>query len=103
MTVIWDPEAKKSLRQVSRYIRDRFGTKAQQRFIKEVDDLGLLLATNPNLGFIDSLFDGRSKTYRSVVINGLSKLVYLTDDDTIYIVAFWDTRREPKSQASKVL
>jgi len=103
MTVTWDSEARKNFRHVSRYIRDKFGVKAQQRFVKEVDDLALLLIANPNLGFIDSLFDGRSKTYRSVVINGLSKLVYLVEDDTIYVVAFWDTRREPKSQASKAI
>ena len=38
-------------------------------------------------------------TYRSVIINGLNKMVYRIDGDIIYVVDFWDTRREPVSQA----
>ena len=40
-------------------------------------------------------------SYRSIIINGLNKLVYRIDDDIIHIVDFWDTRREPKNQASQ--
>ena len=57
---------------------------------------------HPNIGSIDPLFDDRPKTYRSIIINGLSKMVYFIDDETIHIVAFWDTRREPKKQAEQV-
>ncbi|MBO4551532.1 MAG: hypothetical protein J5733_12445 [Bacteroidaceae bacterium] len=56
----------------------------------------------PNLGKIDPLYADRSVAYRSVIINGLSKLVYRIDDDAIYVVDFWDTRREPTAQAAKV-
>lgn len=41
----------------------------------------------------------RARTYRSVIINGLNKLVYFTEGDILYIAGFWDTRREPKNQA----
>lgn len=34
--------------------------------------------------------------------NGLNKLVYRIDDDTIRVVAFWDTRMEPEEQAARV-
>ena len=40
-------------------------------------------------------------TYRSVIINGLNKMVYRIDGDIIYIVDFWDTRREPVGQAAQ--
>lgn len=29
-------------------------------------------------------------------------MVYREEDDTIYIVAFWDTRMEPEQQAARV-
>jgi hypothetical protein len=29
-------------------------------------------------------------------------MVYFIDRETIYITAFWDTRKEPKAQARKV-
>lgn len=61
------------------------------------------LKRSPGIGQIDSLFaDRRPQTYRSVIINGLNKLVYRIDDDTIRIVAFWDTRMQAKDQATKV-
>ena len=40
--------------------------------------------------------------YRSVIINGLNKLVYRVEDDTIHIVGFWDTRMDDEDQASQV-
>ena len=43
----------------------------------------------------------RPLTYRSVIINGLNKMVYRVDGNIIYIVDFWDTRREPVSLASQ--
>jgi len=51
--------------------------------------------------WIDPLYADRAHTYRSIVINGLNKMVYRIDGDIIYIVDFWDTRREPVRQASQ--
>ena len=48
------------------------------------------------------LFASHAATYRSIIINGLNKMVYRVDDDVIYIVAFWDTRMEPEEQAARV-
>jgi hypothetical protein len=41
-------------------------------------------------------------TYRSIIINGLNKLVYRIDGEIIYVVGFWDTRMDGSSQAEKV-
>ena len=54
------------------------------------------------MGVIDPLFVSYRRTYRSIIINGLSKLVYFIDGEDIYIAAFWDTRQEPKAQAEQV-
>ena len=45
------------------------------------------------------MFAERPTAYRSIIINGLSKMVYYIDDEFVRIAAFWDTRREPQSQA----
>ena len=60
------------------------------------------LKRSPGIGQIDPLFASRAATYRSVIVNGLNKMVYRIDDDVIYIVAFWDTRMEPEEQATRV-
>ena len=70
--------------------------------MQEVDKTVKLLMRSPNVGQIDPLYANRAFTYRSIIINGLNKLVYRIDNDVIHIVDFWDTRREPKNQASQV-
>ena len=102
MKAIWDPQARKAMRQIARYIQARFGAETRKAFIQKVQDAENLVKLNPNIGKIDSLFAGRSLTYRSVVINGLSKMVYFVKGEIIYIAAFWDTRREPENQAKQV-
>ena len=102
MKTHWDPKAKDSLRQIARYINMKFGRKARQEFMQRVRDAENQLKSSPTIGQIDPLFAHRSGTYRSVVNKGLNKMVYCIDNDTIYIVAFWDTRREPGNQARQV-
>ena len=97
MIVIWAPSAIEARNQVADYIRLRFGSKRKTRFLQDVRETIQLLKSNPNIGQIDPLFDNRTIAYRSVIINGLNKLVYTIEGETINVVAFWDTRREPKS------
>ena len=102
MKVIWQPLAKEGKRQIADYIRREFGLKRKKAFMQEVDKTVKLLMRSPNVGQIDPLYANRAFTYRSIIINGLNKLVYRIDNDVIHIVDFWDTRREPKNQASQV-
>ena len=102
MKAVWDTKAKMAQRQVAAYIRKEFGNKRAKKFRQEVGDTVTMLMDNPYIGKIDPLFEGRALTYRSVIINGLSKMVYYVNGDTIYIAAFWDTRMEPEEQATKV-
>ena len=102
MRVIWQEPAKVGRRQVAAYIRKEFGTKRAKKFKQEVDDIVKQLMRSPGIGQIDPLFIDRAMTYRSVIINGLNKLLYRVDDDTIHIVGFWDTRMDDEDQATSV-
>ena len=102
MRVEWTDYADMRRDQVADYIRDYFGVKHKNRFIKEVRKITKMLRRSPNLGAIDPLFADRPVAYRSIIINSLSKLVYRVDDDVIHIIAFWDTRQEPKALASRL-
>lgn len=101
MKIKWNSSAKADMRQVARYVNKRFGRKARQEFMQRVKDVEKRIATQPNIGPIDPLYADRPLTYRSVIINGLNKMVYRVDGDIIYIVDFWDTRREPVGQAAQ--
>lgn len=99
--VIWHTRAKDGKKQVADYIRHQFGTKRKKQFMQEVDQAAKLLMSSPNVGPIDPLYANQAFTYRSLIVNKLNKLVYRIDGEVIHIVDFWDTRREPKLQASK--
>jgi len=103
MKVIWQEPAKRGRRQIATYIRQEFGAKRAKKFRQEVADTIDMLKRSPGIGQIDPLFASRAATYRSVIVNGLNKIVYRIDDDVIYIVAFWDTRMEPNEQRDQTI
>lgn len=98
----WHPEAKRAMLDVAHFIQAKFGTKARKDFLSKVRNEEDLLRRSPNIGLIDPLFSDRPITYRSVIINGLNKMVYYVEDNTLHIAGFWDTRCEPEQQAAKV-
>ncbi len=103
MRVIWDPKAKEARTKVANYIRREFGAKRKTRFLQEVREMTQKLKHSPGIGQIDPLFADRARTYRSVIINGLNKLVYFVSDDILYIAGFWDTRCEPNEQRDQTI
>ena len=102
MRVKWSDHAMIQREIVANYIRDYFGIKHKHRFLQEVRRITEMLKHSPNLGHIDPLFVDCAITYRSVIVQGQSKMVYYVKDDTIRIAAFWDTRQEPEAQAAKL-
>lgn len=98
MNVIWDERAKNALIQIFDYIYDTFGEKSESKFQQEVLHTVQLLQSNPCMAALEPLLLKRSKTYRSSIINKLSKMVYYVDDDTIHVAAFWDCRQDPLAQ-----
>ena len=101
MRVKWSERARRQRDEVANYIRRQFGAKRKYQFKQEIRDTTNLLKHSPGIGQIDPLFSDRAMTYRSVIINGLNKLVYFVKDDTIHIAGFWNTRMEPEEQAAK--
>ena len=102
MKVKWTERARRQRDEVANYIRRQFGVKRKYQFKQEVRDTTNLLKRSPAIGKLDPLFEDRPQAYRSVIINGLNKLVYRVEDDTIHIVGFWDTRMDDEDQTRKV-
>ena len=101
MKTIWHSKAESEMLNIADYIREAFGAKRSKIFLQEVRNTTRMLRHSPNIGFFDPLFDDCTTSYRSIIISGLSKMVYHTEGDIIYIDAFWDTRREPQQQAQQ--
>ena len=94
--------AKEQIRQIAKYIRKEFGKDRRDEFMKEVRQTRRLIEGSPNIGPVEPLLANRAVMYRSYVMNRLNKIVYYIDVDIIYIVAFWDVRRDPVTLAGEV-
>ena len=103
MKVKWTPTAKKQWRKTAKYIQQKYGDKSRDAFMQEVLQASLLLGEYPNSGKIEPYLADLPRPYRSVVVSHLNKIVYYIDGSIVYVVAFWDTRREPKKQAQQTI
>ena len=97
----WATEAREAQRITALYIQHEWGASALRKFKENTEEIQDKLIEFPSLGIVEPLLVNRSRLYRSIVISKLNKIIYYVQDDTIYIVDFWDTRREPKKQAKK--
>ena len=102
MKLKWYPGAQEALQNTARYIQIHFGNKSCKEFLREVVRTEKLLRQHPNIGPIEPLLADLPKTYRSIVINSLNKLVYRIEEDVIIVVDFWDVRRDPNILANQV-
>ena len=103
MTIIWHPEAMLSAAHTAEFIRVRDGEKACESFLNAVDAVLETLKRFPTSYPEERLFRKNPLQFRSVQIQHLNKIIYRIEDDTIYIVDFWDTRMKPWTLISRVL
>ena len=102
MKVIVQKAAARQISRVYTYGEQHFGKRAAEKTHTRIVEALHLLAANPRLGVAEPLLAGRKREYRSIVVHKLFKLVYYVKDDTLYIAALWDTRREPAAQADNM-
>lgn len=89
MKLIWDEKALNQLKQVAWYIKKSFGVKRKNIYLREIHNAADMLLSQPYMGSLDPQLSDRSKSYRSIIVNKLNKMVYYVEDDTVTIVAFW--------------
>ena len=102
MRVVWMEQADEALSRTASFISNKFGKRASSKLMKEVYHIGCLLEDNPYMGAIEPLLAELPKTYRSIVVNRLNKIVYRIVGDQIEIADFWDVRREPQKLANEI-
>lgn len=96
MRVVWSHRAYDNYQIVKRYIKRKFGERKVREFCSEVREATVQISNHPDRGSYELLLEGGSYEYRSILINGLSKLVYVAEDDIINVADFWDCRWEPE-------
>ena len=104
MQLIWYPEAIEELHRQLAFCRKIHGPLATLRARDNVKREAGRLAISPTIGAKELLLEERQVEYRSLVIQPHFKLIYHIDEsaDTVYIVDFWNTLREPFALANRL-
>ena len=102
MEIRWVDEAFEAWEATADYILAEWGLKALENFVQKTYEWRETLLSSPEAGKEEPLLANRSNIYRSIVLTCQNKLIYTIKDDIIWIVDFWDTRREPNSQANNL-
>lgn len=95
MIVNWSDRAREELFNVASFIKDSFGRKYMNQFMRDVVRVNSLLADNPWIGKEEDSPPLRRGGYRGFVVRKKNKIIYHVVDGCIEVAAFWDTRREP--------
>ena len=54
------------------------------------------IATNPGIGHIEPLLEGLEYEFRTIVAKSKNhKIIYFTDENTIFVYRIWDCRQSP--------
>lgn len=95
MIVRWTLRALQEWEKVVFYIHQEFGSKAVERFEKDIEKWESRIGMNPEVGRPEPLLQGKLHLYRGVILGKHNKMVYYAEDDVVWVVAVWDMRREP--------
>jgi plasmid stabilization system protein ParE len=72
------------------------GERYAVKFSHLVDEKLNKLQRFPYIGFIEPLLIGRKYQFRATIIYDNYKMIYYVEEDTIWVVAFWDMRMDPE-------
>ena len=98
MEIVWDYEALDDLEVILCYIETQFSMKEARLFRQQVVHVIRNLCEFPFLGKVEPLLeDFEEMELPSIPVDRLCKLVYAVMSDRVFIIALWDTRRNPKT------
>lgn len=73
-----------------------------RQFYDDYKKYRTLLSSSPRIGQKELLLEGEGLDYRYVFIKPYFKIIYLIQDETLYLVDVWDVRQEPQNLQSRI-
>ncbi|MFM7428413.1 MAG: type II toxin-antitoxin system RelE/ParE family toxin [Flammeovirgaceae bacterium] len=97
MKLVYSTYASEQLENILYFLTNEQGVSFEKAFEirQKILDKADLLLVNPKLGQEDEYFDKLLLQHRRLIV-GTYKIIYLIEEDTIYIVDIFDTRQDPK-------
>ncbi|NDV96101.1 type II toxin-antitoxin system RelE/ParE family toxin [Dysgonomonas sp. 521] len=101
MKLEWSQEAIDNLNSIYDYYFIKSPTVARHIYNLIIDEAERLSA-NPLIGVIIKEISDKEIKFRSlVVVRGIFKIIYIVQEDNIYIYRIWDCRQHPKKLKDK--
>lgn len=92
--VRWQEQALRDLEETHAFLAER-NPEAARRFARQILEASERLETHPRMGRIaQDLWP--ANRYRSLVV-GHCRLIYRIEDNVIWLLRVWDTRRNPEN------
>jgi len=91
--IIWTPQAEETFEGILNYLEINWTEKEKRNFIVATDKIIQLISKQPDL-FRKS---NSLNTYEALVTKH-NLLLYIVKKDTVDLITFWDTRRNPKKK-----
>lgn len=96
-TIIWTPEAEKTLDDIIDYIDQHWSQKEVRNFIERVDRVTDHISRHPL-----SYRSAGKEDVREALITKQNLLLYRISGEIIYLLYFWDTRRNPAKKPKAI-
>jgi plasmid stabilization system protein ParE len=91
LRVKWSNEARATYENVLQYLKENWTQTEIEKFVSKTNSILLIISYQPYL-FKASHY----KKVRKAVITKQNSLFYLVRESDIYLLSFWDNRRDPK-------
>jgi plasmid stabilization system protein ParE len=91
--VIWTPTAQKTFNQVIDYLNEKWTESEIINFVSSTDRIVDYIVQNPKM-----FRKTNKKNIHEAVVTPHNLLIYKIYPTRIYLVTFWDTRRNPKKK-----
>jgi plasmid stabilization system protein ParE len=101
MRVVWSKLAEKRMDDVFEWY-ERKNKSVAIKIYNEILDSVEILKTFPYIAAIEPLLVDCAKTYRSLVVKCLFKIVYRIENEDIYIVTVWNCRQKPNNLRGEI-
>lgn len=102
MKLIWTLFAAEQLESIYRFVKKKSERAAVAVYNDILDETDGLLHF-PEMAKVEPLLSELVETYRSLVVRNTYKVVYYTEDETIFIVAVFDCRQSPEKLKKDIL
>lgn len=93
--LIWTDLYNKSLEDIFTCSRDIYSKSILIKLKDAIMHYEKLLTHNPMMGSLEESLQGMDYDYRRIIIKPYFKIIYRFDNDAIYFIKIWDTRRDP--------